>query len=91
MLVRHKVKDFPKWKKVFDEHTAFREENGSKGGYLFRNIDNSDETIIIFKWNYLEDARQFASSENLKDIMERAGVADKPDIYFLNEVEKVSA
>lgn len=90
LLIRHKVKDFSKWKPVFDEHGSMREKSGSKGGYLFRNADNPEELVIIFKWNEMEKARQFANSEDLKKAMKRAGVADEPDIYFLEKVEKPS-
>ena len=35
LLVRHKDKDYTKWKTVFDEHSATREASGSKGGVSF--------------------------------------------------------
>lgn len=87
MLVRHKVKDYEKWKPVFDEHAAMRKTGGCKGGRLFRNTDNPNETIIIWKWDTIENARKFAKSEDLEKVMQKAGVAEKPDIYFLDEVE----
>lgn len=90
LLIRHKVKDFPKWKSGFDAHGSTREKSGSKGGYLFRNADDPNEVVVVFKWDDLEKARKFASSEDLKKIMEKAGVIDKPDIYFLDKVEKPS-
>jgi quinol monooxygenase YgiN len=90
LLVRHKVKDYDKWKPVFDEHAATRKAGGSREGHLFRNADNPDEIIILFEWDKIEKARKFAQSEDLKRTMERAGVIDKPDIYFLEEIEQVS-
>ena len=86
VFVRHKVKDFDKWKLVFDEHAAIRK--GSQGGRLFRNADNPNETVIIFKWDNIESARKFTTSEDLKKAMEKAGVVDKPDFYFLEETER---
>lgn len=47
ILIRHKVKNYAKWKPVFDEHGASREENGSWGGQLFRNADDPDELVIL--------------------------------------------
>ena len=35
----------------------------------------------------MENARQFADAEELQEAMRRAGVADQPDGYFLEEVE----
>lgn len=90
LLVRHKVKDYSKWKTVFDEHAATRKTSGSKGGRLFRNADNPNETLILFEWESIEKAKKFAQSEDLKKTMLKAGVSDKPDVYFIEEVEKVS-
>jgi predicted transcriptional regulator len=39
----------------------------------------------------VENARQFADAEELQEAMRRAGVADQPDGYFLEEVEQVRA
>jgi len=91
MLVRHKVKDFDKWKPLYDDHAVVRKESGSKGAHLFRNADNPNEVLILFEWESLGKARKFAESENLRQKMQEAGVLEMPDIYFLNEVEKTSA
>jgi heme-degrading monooxygenase HmoA len=89
LLVRHKVQDYAKWKPLFDQHAATRQTNGSRGGQLFRNATDPNELVILFEWDDLEHARQFAQSEDLRQTMQRAGVADQPDIYFLEAVEHV--
>lgn len=89
VLVEHKVKDYEKWKPVFDEHGTFRKAGGGKESNLFRNIDDPNETVIIFEWDTIENARKFFESENLKNIMQKAGVVNKPAIFFLEEVETV--
>lgn len=89
MLVRQKVKDYQKWKPFFDEHAPTRKANGSKGGHLFRSADNPNEIIVLFEWDDVKNARKLAQSEDLRKTMEKAGVADKPDIYFLEEIEEV--
>jgi len=91
ILVRHQVEDYAKWRPVFDEHGTTRQASGSKGGRLFRNAHNPNELIILLEWNDLEGLQQFAQSEDLRAAMQRAGVADQPDVYFLEEVEQVSA
>ena len=90
LLVRHKVNDFAKWKSGFDAHGSTRKKSGSNGGHLFRNAEDPNEVIILFRWDNLENARKFTDSEDLKQVMEKVGVIDKPDIYFLDEVEKLS-
>jgi heme-degrading monooxygenase HmoA len=87
--VRHKVEDYERWKPISDEHRAVRQESGSKGGRLFRNADDPNETVILFEWDDLDKARTFAQSQDLRETMQRAGVTDQPDIYYFEEVEEV--
>ena len=88
LLVRHKVKDFKKWKPFFDSHGVVRKASGSKGGKLFRNAENSNEVFILFKWDNMHNAKMFSQTDDLKEVMMKAGVSDKPDIYFVEEVEE---
>jgi heme-degrading monooxygenase HmoA len=70
---------------MYDEHGATRKASGSAGGRVFRSADNPNEVVILLEWDDLEKARQFAQSEDLRQTMQRAGVVDQPDVYFLNE------
>ena len=88
LLVRAKFEEFAKWKPIFDEHGAARKASGSKGGYLFRNANDPNELIVLFEWDNLEKARQFAQSDDLRERMQQAGLMDRPDVYFLEEVER---
>jgi heme-degrading monooxygenase HmoA len=89
LLVRHKVADYTKWRPLFDQHAATRRANGAKGGQILRSANNPNEVILLFEWENLEKARQFAQSSNLREIMQQAGVIDQPDIYFFETVENI--
>ena len=91
MLVRHKIEDYAKWKPVYDQDAANRKASGSKRARLFRDPDNPNEIEILFEWDDLVKARKFALSEDLRKTMQKAGVIGKPDIYFLEEIERTSA
>lgn len=88
VLIRHKVKDYASWKPVFDEHGSARQAAGSKGGRLFRSADDPNEVIAILEWDDLQKARDFVASPDLRQAMEQAGVADQPDIYFLEGADQ---
>jgi hypothetical protein len=91
LLIRHKVKDFAAWKPVFEDHSATRKAAGSKGGYLLRNHDDPNEVVVLLEVEDLGKARQFAQSADLKEAMQRAGVVDRPDTYFLDEAGRPAA
>jgi quinol monooxygenase YgiN len=90
-MFRGKVKDYEKWKPVFDELASIRKEYGSKGGRLFRIADKPNELVILLEWESIEKARKYTQSEDIKKAFERGGVIGKPEFSFLEEVEPVPA
>lgn len=88
LLVRQKVKDFVNWKAVFDEHGSARKASGSKGGYLFRSTNDQNEILVLMEWDDAKNAQRFLDSQDLKQAMQRAGVADQPDVYVLEEIDR---
>ena len=91
LLVRYKVTDYEKWKSAFDAHSVTRQANGSRGGQLFRNASDPNEVIMLLEWDVLETAHQFVQSEDLREVMQQAGVVDHPTIYFLKDGEQVAS
>ena len=87
LLIRHTVQDYFDWKAVFDEQEDLRRANGSQGGRLFRSTE-SGEVLVLLEWDDLERARLFADSDDLREALARAGVTDRPDIWFLEDVER---
>ena len=85
MLIRHKVRDFPVWKRGYDAHLPKRVEAGLTEKYLLRGAGDANEVILLFQASDLGKAKAFSESQDLRETMQNVGVVDKPDIYFLNE------
>ncbi len=88
VLVRHKVSDYDTWKPVYDEDAGNRKAHGCKGARVLRNANNPNEVIVITEFSDHEDAHGFTESPELRERMQRGGIADHPDIFFLDEVER---
>ena len=84
LLIRHKVRDFSKWKRGYDAHLPKRVEAGLAEKHLFRGAHDSNEVVLLFEAKDLNRAKAFAESVDLRETMQKVGVLDKPDIYFLN-------
>jgi hypothetical protein len=85
VLVRHKVRDFNAWKVGFDAHAPKRAEAGLSDRQLLRSSDDANEVVILLEAKDLSRAKSFIASPDLRETMEKFGVADKPDVHFLNE------
>jgi hypothetical protein len=71
MLIRHKVADYEKWKPAFDAHAPTRQAGSSKGGQLFRTIEDPNHLLILLEVEDLGKAQQFAQSDDLRETMQR--------------------
>jgi hypothetical protein len=91
LLVKHTVRSFDEWKPIFDQDASTRQAGGSKGGYVFRNADSPNEIVVLLSWDGADRARTFAASDNLRAVMQRAGVQGRPEVYFLDETARPGA
>lgn len=87
MLIRHKVKNYPEWKKVFDGFISMRKAGGEKNYQIYHPDNDSNNVVAMFEWDNLDNAKKFANSSELKETMNKAGVIDHPEIYFLDEYD----
>ena len=90
IILRHKVDDYETWRPFYDEHGATRGPAGCQRTHVFRNSDDSNEILIVLEWDSLENARKFAASDDLRETMQRAGVVDQPDIYFVEDAGRTN-
>ena len=86
LLVRHNVEDFAEWRVAYEEHVRRLPVTVARGSRIFRSADNANEVMVLSEWRSLEEARRFARSDGLRQALQRAGVADQPEVYYLEEV-----
>jgi hypothetical protein len=84
VLVRHKVRDFAVWKRGYDVHLPKRTESGLTEKHLLRGANDPNEVILLLEAKDLTLAKAFVDSVDLRETMQKLGVVDKPDVYFLN-------
>jgi hypothetical protein len=86
LIIRHKVKDYDKWRPMFDEHSLMQKAAGLSNPRVFRSADDKSEIVVVFDTKDTKRAKDFAASPYLMETMEKAGVMDDPTIFFLESV-----
>ena len=84
LLIRHRVRAFSEWKRGYDAHLPKRAEAGLIEKYLLRSANDPNEVVLLFEAKDLNRAKVFVESADLRETMQKVGVLDKPDVYFLN-------
>jgi hypothetical protein len=85
VFIRHRVADFDTWKAAFDEHGAQRREHGLADTSLLRDDDDDSMVTIVMNTDDAARAREFLSSDDLRETMEKAGVVSQPDVWIAHD------
>ena len=78
-----KVQDYDQFKSAFDANDAVRKEHGVTGARLYRGQGNSNDVCVVTDWRSQEQAKKFRHSDELKQILQKAGIADTSDFYIV--------
>lgn len=88
LFIRHKVNDYGAWKQAFDSFVDFRKSSGEKSFHVLQHDEDSKNLFLMFEWDSPENARNFLGSNDLKETMQKAGVAEEPEVHFLSESDR---
>jgi len=89
VVVRHQVKDYPQWKRAFEEHLDVRNEMGLRGGLILCDDTDPKHLTVAMECDDLARARDILTGPEMKQIMADAGVIGEPEIMYLKELETV--
>ncbi|MGZ7109598.1 MAG: antibiotic biosynthesis monooxygenase family protein [Methanobacterium sp.] len=73
---------------MYDEDGAVRKAKGSKGAFVFHSADDPNHVFVLTNWENLESAKNFAESDDLRITMQKAGVNGRPEVYYLEKIER---
>jgi quinol monooxygenase YgiN len=90
MFVKHKVADYGKWKRVYDEFDWARKQHGITATSVHRAPEDPNLIIVVHRFKDMDSARKLANSEALQSAMQKAGVQGRPEIWFGEDVEHVT-
>ena len=84
-FVNHKVDDFGKWKKIYDDFESVRQKYGVKEQLLIQASDDPNHVLAVGQGD-LDAIQGFISSEELKEGMKDAGVSSESNLFVGDEV-----
>ncbi len=82
LTIHHKVKDYPSWRKAYDDHEKSRVAAGITNGKVFRGADDQNDVLILQDVADKGKARAWLGGEDLKAAMQKAGVVGPTGFQF---------
>ena len=86
VILQHEVKDFSKWKIIFDSDEPNRAKAGVKLLGLYTSVKNPNDVTMIFEAPEAETFEVMMSEPKRQEIIKEAGVISVPLAIILNKV-----
>src|SRR5207342_1500867 len=83
MVLQLAVGDFDTWKAVFDAHEGDRQAAGILGHHVNRGEDDPNAIALYLAVGDVDRAKAFYQSDELRAIMQEAGVLGPPEELWL--------
>lgn len=85
LIVRHRVEDYGAWRAQYDSVEGLRQQHGCTDAEVMVDPADKHEVFVLHRFPTLEQAQAFASSDELREAMGRAGVSGPPRIEIAVE------
>jgi hypothetical protein len=89
--VIHTVKDYAKWRPVFDADSANRKAAGMQDLAVGRDADDANRLLLAFKISDMAKAKAFAADPKLKAAMDKGGVNSKPEMTYYHIIRMIGS
>ena len=80
LFVRHGVRDYDAWKKIYDEADTIRAAHGCTGESVLHLTSDANDVLVIHDFPTVEQAEAFAGDPDLQSAMQQAGVTGPPRV-----------
>jgi len=84
--VRHNVKDYDKWRPLFDADSTNRKANGGQDLVVARDANSANSILVVVKVSDVAKAKAMIGDSKMKATMDKAGVTSKPDVNFYHVI-----
>lgn len=88
VMLRSTIADFDTWKAVFDENEEMRRAGGIVAHHINRSDDDPSQLAVYFAVADVDAAKAFLASDDLKQVMAKAGLQGPPEVTWMTPVRE---
>ena len=85
LFIRHRVGDYPSWRKEYDAFDAERRSLGVVGDAVYQKVGDANEVTVWHDFETAEAAEALMTSGPLRDAMAAGGVVGQPEMWVTTE------
>jgi quinol monooxygenase YgiN len=85
LIVRHAVDDYAAWRSAYDSAEDLRQRFGCTRAAVLTDPGDKNDVYVVHEFPSLDQAQDYAASDDLRAAMRKAGVSGPPRIEIAVE------
>ncbi|HVO02775.1 MAG TPA: hypothetical protein VMT54_11270 [Candidatus Cybelea sp.] len=85
LFVRHTVKDYAAWRKIYDGAGPIQKQHGVTKEAVYQSADNPNDVTVTHDFATAAAAKAFMALPELKQAMQKGGVVGAPTFWIANK------
>jgi hypothetical protein len=86
LAIRHQVRDYAAWRKIYDEAEPLRAQHGCTAQRVMRLPSDGNDLFVTHDFPTAEQAGSFAHDPALREALGQSGVEGTPRIEIFTDV-----
>jgi hypothetical protein len=86
-FIRHHVRDYDAWRKVYDDFASVQDAGGVKERAVYRSVADGNDLLVTHLFDNADQANTFLAGAELRQAMGDAGVDGGPTIDLFEEAD----
>jgi hypothetical protein len=85
MFVRHNVREYDAWRRVYDGVADIQEARGVRAEWVYQSVDDPLDVTVIHDFDDLASGKAYLEASDVRAAIEEAGVVGEPLVWFTTE------
>jgi hypothetical protein len=85
MFVRHNVRDYEAWRRVYDAFAPQQKAHGVREESVYQSVENPNDVTVTNDFDDLMAAHAFLAAREVQEAIKDAGVVGDPQVWFTVE------
>lgn len=85
VIISHKVENYKKWREIYEQDKERHSQAGLREIVAGQKTDEPNMVYMIFEASDAAKVKEMMQDEQLKDLMDEAGVISKPELIIIEK------
>jgi hypothetical protein len=89
-VIRHRVRDYDAWRKVYDGAGDLQKAAGVTEESVYQSKDDPNDVLVLHMFRTVDEAERFMDRPELREAIQSSGVEGMPRVEIFEDAKRLA-